>query len=56
MKTITRSLPDARRAAKAEPLGVLDRLAPPAEGDDRNAKALKAQIEAKRKDLEGSQP
>ena len=41
--------------AKAEILPVLDRLAPLAEGDDRDAKALKAKIEAKRKELEGGQ-
>jgi hypothetical protein len=40
------------KVAKAEALAVLDRLAPLAEGDDRDAKALKAKIEAKRKELE----
>jgi hypothetical protein len=43
------------KVAKAEALPVLDRLAPLAEGDDRDAKALKAKIEAKRKELEGGQ-
>jgi hypothetical protein len=54
MKMITGSLPVTRKAGKAEALSALDRLAPLAEGDDRDAKALKATIEAKRKELEGS--
>jgi hypothetical protein len=40
------------RLAQAEALAVLNRLAPLAQGDDRDAKALKAKIEAKRKELE----
>jgi hypothetical protein len=44
------------KVAKAEILPVLACLAPLAEGDDRDAKALKAKLEAKRKELGEDRP
>jgi hypothetical protein len=42
------------QVAKADGLPILDRLTPLAEGDDRDAKANKAKIDAKCKELERS--